>query len=86
MGTLSLGPNVVQGEQSICLFLDKPTLNSQWDVYDLLGEHVVQLVFGSGIACWSHPGIASGLYLVRVRVNYADGTTADKILKVIILR
>ncbi len=51
-----------------------------------MGGHVVQLVFGSGIVCWIHSGIASGLYLVRVRVNYEDGTMADKILKVIILR
>jgi hypothetical protein len=82
---LSLGPNVAQG-QPICLFLDKPAFGSQWDVYDLLGEHVVHLVFGSGTNCWNHMGIASGLYLVRIRVSYQDGTTADKILKVIILR
>ena len=72
--------------QAICLFLDKPVFGSELDVYDLLGEHVVQLIFGSGTACWNHIGIASGLYLVRVRVNYQDGTTADKIFKVIILR
>jgi hypothetical protein len=86
MGTLSLGPNVAQDGQPICLFLNKPVLSSQWTIYDIAGELVASLSFGSEEACWSHPGIASGLYLVRVRVNYQDGTTADKIFKVIILR
>jgi hypothetical protein len=85
-GTLSLGPNVAQNGQPICLFMNKPALSSQWDIYDIAGELVAQLNFGTGEACWGHPGIASGLYLVRVQVNYEDGSTADKILKVIILR
>jgi hypothetical protein len=85
-GILSLGPNLAQSAEPICLFVNKPDLSSQWDIYDIAGELVAPLSFGSGEACWSHPGIASGLYLVRVRVNYQDGTTADKIFKVIILR
>jgi len=85
MGVLSLGPNVVHDGQAVCLFLDKPVNTTQWDIYDLLGERVGGLSFGTQEACWNHQGIAAGLYLVRVRASYQDGSSADKMMKVMII-
>ena len=85
-GQLSLGPNVVKGEDPVCLFLPKPVSTSQWDIYDVAGETVAHLTFGKESACWPHSGMASGFYLVRVQAVYADGTTDDKTFKVVLLR
>ena len=86
IGRLSLGPNIAKNGEAICLFLNKPVLDSTWDVYTLAGERVTHLVFGTEKACWDHPGIASGLYLIRVQAHYLDGTHADNTFKAIILR
>ena len=86
IGRLSLGPNVAKNGEAICLFLNKPVSESTWDVYTIAGERVTRLTFGTEKACWDHPGIASGLYLIRVRVHYLDGNKADSTFKAIILR
>ena len=86
LGKLTLAPNIAGNDQPICLFLDSPVASSQWDVYDMAGEGVTQLIFGSEEACWDHKGLASGLYLIRVQGVYLDGQNFDKTFKVVILR
>ncbi len=85
-GKLTLAPNIVSGMKPICLYLDKPASESQWTIYDLAGERVAHLEFGKEQACWNHPNLASGLYLIRVQVGYEDGTTGDRIFKVVFIR
>ncbi len=86
IGRLSLGPNMVTGAQPICLFLDKPLSDCIWNAYTMAGENVAHLTFGTGKACWDHPGLASGLYLIHIQVHYQDGSHAERTFKVILLR
>jgi hypothetical protein len=68
------------------LFLDKAVSSSQWDAYDVAGERVDHLAFGSEQACWAHAGLASGLYLIRVQGTYSDGLTFDQTFKVVVIK
>jgi hypothetical protein len=77
---------VARGTDPICLFLDKPVWACEWDIYDLAGEEVKHLDFHQEKACWDHAGVSSGLYLVRVRASYQDGTAGDAIFKAVLLR
>ena len=75
------GPN-----QPICLHTKKPALSSVWKVYDLAGDLVAIRGFGSGTACWSPSGLAEGLYLVQLTVNYADGSREQRLQKIAFIK
>jgi len=71
----------------LCLYPDKPTLSSVWDVYDLMGESVVHLSFNDGgNDCWNTQGVPPGIYAVRLKLNYMDGTQVTTWQKVLLSR
>ncbi|HUO57062.1 MAG TPA: choice-of-anchor D domain-containing protein [bacterium] len=84
---LALGPNVVREGQLLCLYLDKPASDIHWTFYNVAGERLKDLDFGSDSnPCWVVNGLASGYYLVRVVNGYPDQTQVVKKFSVVILR
>jgi hypothetical protein len=85
MGKAVLGPVPVPRNGNLCLYPDKPLVSSQWDVYNFVGESVAHTAFGSETRpCWNTSGISPGLYSVRLKLAYLDGTTGTTWQKVLV--
>ncbi len=84
-GQAILAPVPVSKGGTICLYPDKPIQSSQWDVFNFVRESKATLTFSSGLNdCWNTTGTAAGVYLVRVKMVYADGTKATIWKKIVI--
>jgi hypothetical protein len=71
----------------LCLYPDKPTLSSHWDVYDWIGICVARLDFtGGNQACWNVSGLSPGIYIVRMKINYSDGSDRTTWQKIVVAR
>lgn len=81
-----MAPNISNNGQSIHLFFDSYPQSSEWWIYTTAGELVEQLQFtGVNQNIWNPKSFASGLYLIRVKVDYTDGTNREKIFKVVVI-
>ena len=72
-----LGPNPAPRTQPICLYPDKPVNGSEWDIFNFVGENLVHMGYsGPAPECFtpSTYNLPPGLYLVRLKLVYADGT------------
>ena len=59
---------------NLCLYPEKPLASSHWEIFNLMGESIAKLSFDTGNSdCWSTAGVAPGVYLVRMKLVYADG-------------
>ncbi len=82
-----IGPNPVPKGGSLCLYPDKPILGGQWDLFNFVGENLGGIALtGSATNCMNlgSLGIAPGLYLARLDLRYADGTTQITWKKVVV--
>ena len=80
-----LAPVPVVRGGNICLYPDKSISGSQWDVFNLMGESQASLSFSSGYnECWDTSNVGPGVYAVRVKENYTDGTSATFWQKVLV--
>ncbi len=80
-----LAPVPVPKGGTICLYPDRPIQSSQWDVFNFIGESQASISFSSGLNdCWNTAGTAAGVYLVRVKLDYADNTKATIWKKIVI--
>ncbi len=85
LGQAVLAPVPVSRGGKICLFPDYPILNSQWDVFNFTGESVAGFSFpDSQKNCWDTAGIGPGVYMVRIKLKYADGSDGVVWKKIII--
>ncbi|HJT25282.1 MAG TPA: hypothetical protein VJ873_11950, partial [bacterium] len=83
---LTLAPNLLRDGQAAGLYFTGRPLSSDWKVYTVSGELVKHFtVAGTQGHSWNPGATASGLYLVEVHVAYADGTTQDRLFKVVVL-
>jgi hypothetical protein len=72
-----LGPVPQRAGQDVVLGLPRPAAHSEWWVYNLALRQVASLTFGSERAAWHTPGVAAGIYRVKCKVTYADGSTYE---------
>ena len=80
-----LAPVPVSRGTPLCLYPDAPILSSQWDVFNFVGESVVSLGFPSPFQnCWDTGGVAAGVYLVRLKITYANGSVLTFWRKVVV--
>lgn len=87
LGGPVLAPVPVLMGNSIFLFPDRPIEASQWDIFNLLGESVASLSFSSPLSnSWNTQGVAPGLYAVRLKLSYSDGTSAIVWKKIVVSR
>gem|GEM_PF-1525947 len=87
LGSAVLAPMPVSTGGSVCLFPDRPISGSQWDVYNLLGESAASLTFANPQGnCWNTQGTSPGVYLVRLKLSYSDGTSATLWKKIVVSR
>ncbi|HUO57778.1 MAG TPA: hypothetical protein VMV05_06340, partial [bacterium] len=85
LGQAVLAPVPVPRGGNICLYPDRPILGSQWDVFSFTGESVASLNFTNGANnCWPTSGIGPGVYSVRLKLNYADGTRSTLWKKIVV--
>ena len=84
MGKPILGPVPCPRNSKLCLFPDKPALSSQWDVYDWVGVSIASLNFGTSNACWNVTGIPPGIYIVRIKMIYLDGSASTTWQKIVV--
>jgi len=69
------------------MFPDKPTNETVLDVYDLNGNFVIHLdIAGQNKLCWSTAGVPPGLYSVRMKLSYSDGSSGTTWQKVVLAR
>jgi len=74
--TVYLGPNVVDRGQPVCLYMGKQPVSGHWVIFNVVGERVSTLDFGSSTyQCWPASGVAAGYYVAHVEVQYSDGTS-----------
>ena len=87
MGKVVLGPVPVPHGGNLCLFPDKPTTETVWDVYNLSGEFVKHLdILGVTQPCWTTTNVPPGIYVIRMKLTYADGTAGTSWQKVVLAR
>lgn len=85
MGKAVLAPVPASRGTAVCLYPDSPLLSSQWNIYNFVGESVASLSFGSSASnCWDTTGVAPGLYLVKLKLTYTDGTVKSDWHKVVV--
>ncbi|HTB33725.1 MAG TPA: hypothetical protein VK842_02595, partial [bacterium] len=72
-----LGPVPQHSGQPVILGLPKPAAHSEWWVYSMNFKLVSTLKFGQEKAAWSTAGIAAGVYRVKCKVTYLDGSTYE---------
>jgi len=72
---------------TLCLYSEKPLASSRWEIFNLMGESIATLSFNSGYSeCWPTSGVAPGVYLVRMKLTYADGHTETVSKRIVIRR
>jgi hypothetical protein len=69
------GPVPQHPGQDVQLIPPKPATGSQYWVYNLTGHLVSTLSFGPENGVWHTTSIAPGIYRVKAKVDYEDGTT-----------
>ncbi len=80
-----LGPNVLDRGQTACLYMDKIPQSGHWVVFNVAGERVKTLDFGSSAyQCWTTSGVSAGYYIVHVEVQYPDGTSYTKSMSLVV--
>lgn len=85
LGQVVLAPVPVSKGGTICMYPDNPIAGSQWDIFTFTGESLASLTFLNGLKnCWDTTGVSPGVYLIRLKVNYLDGSNSTVWKKIIV--
>jgi hypothetical protein len=76
---------VVRRGEALCAYPAKTLSDSQWELYNSAGQKVGTLSQGGASVCMGTNSLAAGLYLLRARSSFADGSASDELKKVVIL-
>jgi len=86
-GRVVLAPDPVLNGQPVTLYFGAQPSRTRWQVYNLAGQEVARLdIVGGGPHRLSTQGLASGVYLARVTVDYAAGGSQVLMLKFAVIR
>jgi subtilase family serine protease len=86
-GRTVLAPNPVISGQPLSLYFSAQPSRALWQVYDLAGQEVAKLdITGGGPYALSTRGLAPGIYLAYVTVDYAAGGGQLLALKFAVVR
>ena len=87
LGKVVLAPMPLRTGDNLCLYPEKPLASSHWEIFNLMGESIAKLSFDTGYSdCWPTQGVAPGIYLVRMKLTYADGHTETVSKRIVIRR
>jgi hypothetical protein len=87
LGRSILAPVPARGGEAVTLFFSAQPQRSQWSVYNVAGELVARVdQWGEGPHQLSTRGLASGIYLAHIRVDYADGSSQTFTQKFVVIR
>jgi hypothetical protein len=79
LGRNVIGPVPAQAGSDVCLYSTQPVISSKWSVYNVSGQFVADVTFGSSPAqCWKTQGVARGLYYVRLVMTLPGGQTVTE--------
>ena len=85
-GQLVLAPVPAHRGDRVILFFDKPPKATQWEIVNVAGESVATLSFtGTSNHYWDSTGVAPGIYFVRIKINYLDGTNIQITRKAVVI-
>ena len=81
-----LAPVPVQKGGTIILFGPSQTSHGVWEVYNVAGQRVSSMAFGSGTQSWDTQAVSPGIYLVHVKATYEQGSGGELWQKVVVVR
>jgi hypothetical protein len=85
LGKALLAPVPILKGNNLCLYPDKPLSGSQWEIFNFVGESQGSVIFSTGLNnCWNTSNVGPGVYLIKVILNYSDGTSATFWKKIIV--
>ena len=68
------------------LLLDRPVTRTTWRIFTSAGEQVDGFAYGSNPKPAWTPKRSSGLYLIRITIEYANGVRLVKTFKGMVLK
>ncbi len=82
-----LAPNPALGGAPLTLYFPKAPASTQWDIYNVAGQRVSTLSFGSqAVQSCATQNFATGLYIVHVKVRYQDGSSEEQWIKAMVIK
>jgi hypothetical protein len=76
-------PAVHHGDD-ICARASKQLSSSDWDLYNIAGERVAHLAFSGPNGCLGTSHLAPGFYFLHAKSQFADGSSATDLKKIVI--
>ena len=81
-----MAPVPIKSGAALVLYASGLLRASHWEVYRVDLRKVAELDFGAQAnPSWDTSGSAAGLYFVRVRADYQDGSSHTAVHKVVVL-
>jgi hypothetical protein len=81
-----LAPVPVPKGGTVILFGPAQTASGVWEVYNVTGQRVSSISFGSGTQGWDTHPVSPGIYLVHVKVVFEQGGSGEVWQKVAVVR
>jgi hypothetical protein len=82
-----LAPVPLKAGEPLCSYFDAGPKSSTWDVYNTVGTHVSTARFGTEPdQCLQTSGLITGVYMVRIQVQYVDDTVKSTWQKIVITK
>jgi hypothetical protein len=86
LGRSLLAPVPLHRNEALCLYADGAPSSSTWNIYDVAGERVASLGFGSQAGgCWNSGSLAPGVYFIRLHFMMMDGATENRWQKIAVI-
>lgn len=81
-----LAPVPLKSGAVLVLYASGPLSSSHWEVYRVDLRKVAELDFGAlDNPAWSSVGAAPGLYFVRLKLQYLDGSSRETVRKIVVV-
>jgi hypothetical protein len=78
LGENVLAPVPAHRDEKVCCYFIQPIQDGSLEVFNVAGERVaLSDKEGSAGLCWDPSNTSPGVYYVRVKAVFADGTRAD---------
>lgn len=83
---LLAGPVPARRGQAVCVGYPRPPAWTELALYNAAGDRVAKLGRAAGPACLATDGLAPGVYFMRIKAEYVDGSTERATVRVAVTR
>jgi tripartite motif-containing protein 71 len=83
LGAVVAWPVPARPGQSLCLAFERQPSSAEWEAYNAAGERVATASTIGESHCWQSPTLAPGVYFLRLKVGFADGSSTEKTQKLV---